>query len=367
VIQTSADGWIQQDIGAGHQPAIQVTATGERHVLLWGLEEFVGSGIPLLYSNSLRGFATWTEVGRFPDLLLKVPPFVIDEGRGKMYAIVPRPDRRGHLRCSSAYTGNVTNTGTSWSCAFLGDLSGTFSPALALGPDGTLHAAWSDNNGLGYANSLGSFLATNLTPRVSFGTVSSSPSAAIVPSSISDQDGDDLAGHIHIGQFKHVTSRIEPETTEPIFQKRFNVFNANNVFLYDTGARDDRVKFKAINSTVAWGEYLYRTSLPPLPAQIEVQDSRGASVGAFLIVSWEDSGAVIVQAEWFPHVSLEFTGTLPSSIDISAVPEGATMVGIGVSDKTTSSFRAQQFTKTAGQNQLVLTSSAVTTPSAPGP
>ena len=54
-------------------------------------------------------------------------------------------------------------------------------------------------------------------------------------------------------------------------------------------------------------------------------------------------------------MKLTFEGALPSEIDISTLPDGADMVAIGVSDRSSSSFAARAFTKTSGQTRLLLT------------
>ena len=80
--------------------------------------------------------------------------------------------------------------------------------------------------GPGLCELAGSFLAKNFSPQVTFGTPSSTASAAIVPAAISDTDGDDLAGHIHVGRFQEAVSLVEPGTTEPIFHERYTIRNA---------------------------------------------------------------------------------------------------------------------------------------------
>jgi hypothetical protein len=55
-------------------------------------------------------------------------------------------------------------------------------------------------------------------------------------------------------------------------------------------------------------------------------------------------------------VTLTYTGTLPDAVDISALPDGDTMLAVGVRDGTAPVQRTQAFTKTSGQIQLLLTS-----------
>jgi hypothetical protein len=333
-----------------------VTPTGAWHVLRASSRQDNLSEPKLLYSNSLRGFQTWTA--------LPITVFgqgialVVDASRHRLHAAVAGLD--GMRLCSASHTGLAVDTGTSWTCAPVGD-GEAVTPELALAPDGTLHLAWNGTrsqldqvaHGLAYANSLGSFLATNLTPQVNLGAPSSTASTVILPAAISDADGDDLAGHIHVGRLEPVTSRIEPGTTEPILLGQASVWNASNSYLAD-GATTQRLQFRAAGAAV-WEWYLQRSALPPLPATIEIRRaSTGDIEGAFIIGAWDDSGMTIVQGDFVPYVKLTYLETLPDSIDISSLPEGNAHIGIGASDRLTSGFAAQAFTKAAGQNQLVL-------------
>ena len=359
-LQTSADGWISHAFAPGQSPALAVTSTGEWHVLRWSSHPDNLPEPKILYSNSLRGFQTWTvlptttSAGFFNGDVL-----VVDESRHQLHAAVPGLD--GIQLCTASYTGLAVDTGTSWTCAPVGDGEAE-SPELALAPDGTLHLAWNGTrsrldqvaHGLAYANSLGSFLATNVTPDVRLGAPSSTAGTVMLPAAISDPDGDDLAGHIHVGRFQDVRSLVEPQTSEPILNGQASVWNSSNDLLIDGGVTQ-RLQFNAAGAA-AWNWYLQRSALPSLPATIEVRTgSTGPMEGTFIIEAWDDSGVTIVRGDFVPYVKLTYSGTLPGSIDISALPEGNAYIGIGASDKVTSGFAAQGFTKAAGQNQLVLT------------
>jgi hypothetical protein len=349
-LQTSADGWIPHRFGPGRYPSIAVAPDGEAHALRWGY--YADAGADFLYSNSRRGFATWTalpvESSYFEQDIL---PLVVDQTRDQLHAAFPGED--GIRLCSAAHTRQAADTGTSWRCGPVG--KGPASrPDLGIAPDGTLHVAWHDLNGLGYANSLGSFLATNFTPQVSFGAPSHTALAAIVPTAIADADGDELTGQIFVGRYEPVASLVGPGGTAPILQGRYTLGNSSNSFLYDVGGR---LAFRAIGGTASWDSYVYRTYLPPLPAKIEIRrPSTNETLGAFIIAAWDDRGVTIVQGDVVPYVRLAYSGTLPDTVDISALPAGETVLGVAVWDGVTSSFGVQPFTKTSGQNQLMLTS-----------
>jgi hypothetical protein len=345
-LQTSADGWLAHTLGPGRFPTLTVTPSGELHVLRWG-DEFDSTGIPFFYSNSLRGFQTWTELpvraSSFDQDLL---PLVVDGTRQQLHTVLTPID--GVRLCSSAHTGLANSTGTSWSCKKLDTVG--YDTDVAVAPDGTIHVAWgAPQKGLGYANSLGSFLATNFTPQVSYGAPSGGASAVTVPATISDVDGDEMAGHIHVGRYQPVMSVIEPGTTEKILEGPYTLGNSGNSYLYDPAAR---MQFRLVGSAT-WVSQLERSGLP-LPVQIEVRYTNGQIFGGFFIASWDGTGATIVQNGFVPYAKLTFSGALPSEIDISTLPAGAAMVAIGVSDRLTSSFAAQAFTKTSGHTILRL-------------
>jgi hypothetical protein len=346
-LQTSADGWLSHRLGPGRFPTLTVTPSGELHVLRWG-DESDSTGIPFFYSNSLRGFQTWTELpvrtSSFDQDLL---PLVVDGTRQQLHTVLTPTD--GVRLCSSAHTGLANSTGTSWSCRKLDTVG--YRTDVAVAPDGTIHVAWgAPQKGLGYANSLGSFLATNFTPQVSFGTPSGGTSAVTVPATISDADGDEMAGHIHVGRYQPVMSVIEPGTTENILDRPYTLRNVNNSYLYDPV---DGLRFRVVGSAT-WVSELHRSGLT-LPVQVEVRSWNGQILGGFFITAWDGTGATIVQNGFVPYAKLTFSGALPSEIDISTMPAGAAMLAIGVSDRLTSSFAAQAFTKTSGQTRLLLT------------
>jgi hypothetical protein len=227
-----------------------------------------------------------------------------------------------------------------------------------LAPDGTLHLAWNGTrsqldqvaHGLAYANSLGSFLATNFAPQVSFGTPSSGPSAVTIPARISDVDGDEIAGHIHVGRYQPVTSLIEPGTTEPILDGGLALYNSSNTTI--SGYGDLSLQLRVMGGTT-WDWYLNRSAVT-LPAQVEIRYSTGQVLGSFFITSWDETGATIVRNGFVPYVQLPYSGALPSEIDISALPVGSSMVAIGASDRSSSGFAWKDFTKTSGQTRLLL-------------
>jgi hypothetical protein len=353
-LQTSADGWIPHAFGPGRGPSVAVTPQGELHALRWGHEGRDASGrMPFLYSNSLRGFQTWTALPiRSPNFFSReVLPLVVDAARGRLYAAIHGED--GIQICSAAHTGLAGTTGTSWTCAPVQNEEGGINPDGALAPDGTVHFAWSSEKGLGYANSLGSFLATNLTPQVSLGPASSTPSAVIVPATISDADGDDLGGRIHVGRVETTVSLIEPSTTETIIHGSYTLGNADNLILHDPS---NRLEFRPIGA-MFWTTQLRRDSTgQSLPKWIEVRllTSRQV-VGAVEIRAWDDTGATISETDFFPSVQVTYSEALPAEVDISALPEGDSVLAVAAWDGSTSVFETKLFTKTAGQTRLVLT------------
>ena len=351
-LQTSADNWIPHRLGPGRFPSIAVTPGGDVHALRWGYYEWDGSTLPFLYSNSLRGYDTWTELP--PTLTYfeqDILPLVVDDTRSELHAALP--GENGIQLCSAANTGQAADTGTSWTCVPVGEGSASRAD-LAVAPDGTLHVAWNGGGGVGYANSLGSFLATNFTPQLNFGTPSSTASTAILPAHIADADGDALRGHIHVGRFQRVISKIEPGTMEPIFHRRYALTNFENSYLQE---HQEQLLFRPMGSTGQFTFRLYRNQLPALPAIIEFRRSGGTDPGTFVLVSWDTTGPTILQIDFVPTVQLTYSDELPGTIDISTLPEGNAVVAIAVSDGSTSSFGAQMFTKAPGQTSLVLTPS----------
>ena len=157
----------------------------------------------------------------------------MDETADRLHAALPALS--GIQLCSAPNTGRASDTGTLWSCSTVGK-GDAHHPDLALAPDGTLHLAWAGTYGLAYANSLGSFLATNSTPQVSFGAPSSGPSAVTVPVRISDVDGDDMAGHIQVGRYQPVMSFIGRGATETILDGRYTLaVDSGSGSIYDVG------------------------------------------------------------------------------------------------------------------------------------
>ena len=350
-LQTSADGWIPHRLGPGRFPSIAVTPGSDVHALRWGFYDWNGSSSPIWYSNSLRGFDTWTEVARVPHFEQDILPLVVDDTRGELHAAVLGDN--GLQLCSAANTGQAADTGTSWTCVPVGQ--GPASRAdLAVAPEGTLHLAWNSGGSMGYANSLGSFLATNFTPQLTFGAPSSTASAAIVPAHIADADGDGLRGHIHVGRFQRVISMIEPGTSEPILHRRYALTNFENSYLHGP---EYQLEFRPMGSTGPFSTVLSRNQLPALPAIIEFRRLNRTDPGSFVLLAWDNAGAAILQMDFVSAVELPYGGQLPGMIDISTLPEGDAFVGIAVSDGSTSSFGAQMFTKAPGQTQLVLTPS----------
>ena len=212
-LQTSADGWNPHRLGAGRFPSIAVTRSGEMHSLAW---REVDDGVRFIYSNSLRGFQEWTELPpAFMYFDQDVLPLAVDETRSQLYA--PLPSAAGVQLCSAPNRGQADSIGFWWSCSRVADGVAT-EPDLALAPDGTVHLAWNNSNTVGYANSFGSFLATNFAPQVRFGPVASVSSAAVVPTTIFDADRDDLSGEIHVGRQERMFTRLGPIATTPFVQ-----------------------------------------------------------------------------------------------------------------------------------------------------
>lgn len=360
LLQTSADGWIPHPFGPGRYPAIALTPRGEVHALRWARDESVPNGGWFLYSNSLRGFETWTELPvRFSFINNSVLPLVVDEIRHRVYAAVPGDD--GIQICSAAHTGLAIDTGTSWTCVATGNgRNGTSAELdLALAPDGALHAAWGVGTSLGYANSLGSFLATNFSPQVTFGTPSSTTSAAIVPTAISDPDGDDLAGHIQVGRVQDVVSLIVPGTTEPIIHEQYTLRNFGSYLQDPSNQPFTRLEFRVIGGSTSWMQLINRNEISTFPAIVQVRRPTGLGsgtiVGTFTILAWDDTGATISESDFLPSVQLTYSGTLPDEVDISALPVGDSLVAVAAWDGSTSVFDTKLFTKTSGQDQLLLT------------
>jgi hypothetical protein len=349
VLQVSADGWIPREIGAGRYPGLAVTATGEQHVLrtAWNDED---DDVNVFYSNSLRSFETWTELPIRLNGLFRIPyPLVIDEARHQLYAAFGFITGGAVGLCSAAYTGLPIDTGTSWNCSQVGN-GDAIQPDLVLGPDGTLHVAWSTRalGGAGYANSLGSFLAKNFPPEVRFGPPTDDSSAVILPSTIFDKDRDDISGQIEVGRHEHVVWRFRSGRSIPFFYGLHTLTNISNSYLVGNG-----LQFRPVGST-SWDVNLYRNQVPTLPAMVEVRLTNGEPVGGFVIMAWDDVGIAVAQGNFVPSLTFNYSGTLPDSVDISALSDGDAMVKISVSDGSTTVTGLHGFTKTAGQTSLVL-------------
>ena len=76
------------------------------------------------------------------------------------------------------------------------------------------------------------------------------------------------------------------------------------------------------------------------------------------INAWDDTGATIAEIKFVPHVALTYSGTLPEVVNISAVPDGRTMLAVSVWDGATAVQRTQAFTKASGHVELLLTPAA---------
>jgi hypothetical protein len=355
-LQTSADGWIPHRMGPGRFPSIAVTPTGEVHALRWTSDEEYqqGGSSGFRYSNSLRGFATWTalpapnSLGFNQDVL----PLIVNESAGQLHAALPGAN--GVQLCSAASTGQAADTGTAWTCASIGTDQAR-NPDLALAPDGTVHVAWDSGFDVGYANSLGSFLATNFAPHVSLGSPSSTATAVIVPGAISDADRDDLSGDVQIGRYEFVTSLIGPGTGAEIFDGRYGLVNDGNSSLGDPAGR---LQFRHVGSP-EWGS-LYRDRLPGFPVIVEVrQNSAQATwLGVLRIDGWDDTGASVAEVKFSPHVAVRYQGALPDAVDISSLSDGDWLLAVAAWDGTTQVYDVRLFSKSSGQNQLLLTAPA---------
>ena len=281
----------------------------------------------------------------------------MDVERHQIHTAVTGPD--GIQICSAAYTGQAIDTGTSWTCVAVGSET-TWSPDVEVAPDGTRHVAWSGPFGLAYANSLGSFLATNFAPQVRFSAPSSGVSAAILPTSVFDPDGDDMSnGQIHVGRHEHVGSLLWRGTTMPLFYDLYTLtsFHDNS---YLSGKQLEfpwkQLEFKPVGGT-SWDRKLYRNQVPTLPAMIEARHTNGETVGSFIIMAWDDVGIVVGQGNFVPLMTFDYSGNLPNKVDISGLPEGDAMIKITASDGSSIGYGLHGFTKTADQVWLVLTSS----------
>jgi hypothetical protein len=228
--------------------------------------------------------------------------------------------------------------------------AGGYQPASALAPDGTLHVAWEDGRGVGYANSLGSFLAKNFSPQITFGTPSSTSSAAIVPAAISDTDGDDLAGHIQVGQMQETVSLVEPDTTEPIIHEQYAIRNVGGARLEEASfGVFTWLEFRVAGASTSFSRVVNRDQISTFPAIVEVS-SYGryvprTTIGTFQVVAWDSTGATISQTDFVSSVMLNYSSALPGEIDISSIPTGNAAVAISASDGSTSGFGVKRFTK----------------------
>lgn len=188
---------------------------------------------------------------------------------------------------------------------------------------------------------------------MSFGGASATPSAAIVPATIHDADGDDLEGQIQVGRADTVVSLIEPSAVEPIYGTNFMLRNLHNATLESTSIV---LEFRAMGAPT-WATQLRRDAMgASFPTSIEARDPMSHQVmGAFEILAWDDTGATISATNFVPSAQVTYSGALPGEIGISSVPDGSAAVRIGASDGSTWGFGQELFTKTAGQTRLLLT------------
>jgi hypothetical protein len=332
VLQRSATGWTPEPVGPGNYPSAAAGADGVVHVVMRSTTQgFVW------YSNSRRFFATWNPLPVPPVLGQQLLPIVVDDARQRVY--VAAHSVNGTQLCQSA------TAGESWSCRAVGGGEAQH-PNLTLDPTGVLHLAWADVHGGGYATSLGSFLAVNGPPEAHLSDPVPWPNTVIIPSAVSDRDGDGVAGSVAVGTNALRRMRLVREDTFPILgdEVHFNgiaLFPMNRTILFRAPGR-------------GWTSTLALEGLV-LPATVHVQTLEGRTVDVFTIQSWRSGSAVIDRWEFTAHVREPFeSGRLPLSIDISSAPVGLLTMRVAAHDGASWRVFDAPFVRVDGRDRLSL-------------
>ena len=332
VLQRSQTGWAPEPLGQGEYPSVAVGADGVVHVV-----KRQGVFGDIVYSNSARGFTTWTLVP-FGRVLAPYPvPIVVDDARSRIY--VAAPVATSILLCGSG------DAGASWSCRRVGG-NEPGHPDLKLDASGVLHIAWAEARGGGYATSLGSFLAVNHSPQALLSEGTPWPNTMIIPASVADADGDAVGGSVAVGVNELRRVRLFRNDQLPLLGDEV-VFGGTAIF-----AINRNLLFRAPGRD--WVTVLALDDLG-FPARVEVQTLDGRAVDVFTIRVREAESIVVDHWEFTAHVREPFSnGRLPRSIGIGSAPAGLLTMRVAVHDDASRRVFDAPFVRVEGRDHLAL-------------
>ncbi len=184
-----------QLVGYGVSANLVVGADGILHAFWrqWGIE---------IHASSADDFALQSLVPCHgePNSFRKALRF---DDHGNLW-FLGHSDDYGVALCKSADGGHT------WSTTPMPD--GNFF-AMDVGPDDVMHVAYGRNGGDTYANSLGAFLATNLSPEVTFQAPVYGAADVSLGACAADPDGDTVSGQLTVGHYDEDPVSVPVDTT----------------------------------------------------------------------------------------------------------------------------------------------------------
>ena len=331
-IQTSADDWASsQPIGTGEYPSIAIGADGVRHVVK--RESGFAS-----YSNSARAFASWTPLPIPQVIGQQLLPITVDDAAGLIYTAAPAAD--GTRVCVSAAGGEV------WWCERLGGSSGSH-PDLKIDAEGVLHVAWADLNGGGYANSLGSFRATNFSPDARFAAAVHAPDNVFIDTTVEDADGDFVAGWVGVGTLADQDTVVKSGESFVVLGEQ--IWFGGGV-LYTSASR---LQFRFPGGE--WGITFPLHDGIAFPVQVEVRTRDRRFTDSFTILQWRRLLDVTIRRSIFtPYTGWFFIAPWMPSLGLTFTPLGPLTLRVVATDWSSVRVYDTTFNRSPGQNRLVL-------------
>ncbi|WP_437521425.1 DNRLRE domain-containing protein [Sorangium sp. So ce726] len=317
-------------VGTGYRPSLDVAPDGTIHVL-WSSDQ------EQFHASSADGFTTVTTLPCHDE--------------GVAYRKASRVDAHGTLWFLGGGESEVrlcksTDAGRTWTYSAL-PIGNFF--ALAVGPDDLVHIAYGRTGGGGgsYANSLGAFLATNLTPAVSLGSPAITGQEVIIPAGADDPDGDELSGEAVIGSYRP-GAMVEAGGSFDVLDSP--VYNSWGSLVSGWG----NLSFRLAGED-SWSGYIswYSVSQLTFPVTVEVHAWQGA-YDAFVIDAWDSPDAPAQIRVFEEAARASWTGQPALSIPLTGVPSDVSAVlRLSATDGTNTISREQSFGHT-GQQTLVL-------------
>ncbi|WP_437752279.1 DNRLRE domain-containing protein [Sorangium sp. So ce1389] len=322
-------------VGSGYRPSLDVAADGTIHVLY-------SSSVEQLHASSADGFRTVTTVPCRDGLTTYRKAARVD-AHGTLWFLGGAGDGSEARLCKS------TDAGRTWTYTALPP--GHYF-ALAVGPDDLVHIASGRNGGEGssYANSLGAFLATNLTPTLSLGSPAIAGQEVTIPAGADDPDGDELSGEAVLG---HYWQRPISDSDGSFWMFEKQVYNIGGAL----STMDLNILFR-LPGQESWSTDLfwYDVWQRGFPAIVEVYDIYQDQLGTFVIDAWDSADdAPQVSVQLFEEAArASWTGQPALSIPLTGVPSDVPAVlRLSATDGTNTVSRERSFGHT-GQQTLVL-------------